>query len=637
MNRTNIQTLLSGIAEEAIPSPEIDLWKGVRRHLESSESKFHKGETAMKPKFARSPKMYRFALTMLCVAIMLVLLAATPQGQALAQTVLQFFTRVTAPQSIPTPEQISWAQATAGVTPQPTSTPSRPDFFAQCGGYEKSSCSVQQIRDLVDFEIKGLSAIPDEMVFTGANGGPETVWLDYQNGREGGIFINAVPWSEEADQQAEVSASAVVETVAIGPLADTGETIAGEYMAGAWGGPAFQNWNDSSDTQTLRWREGDTLYAMISAGANQYQGRRLDKEGMAALAAAMTADPAMLEATPDQSHWQPMPTQPPAAAAVPFSGVLPTVQEAGVQAGYPVVEPTWLPDKYNFLFATYTPANGNVCLFYKTPVEDPALPSLVIIQNPSVEFPDLAQWSRLSYEIVGFKVDASMYDLPTTTVPLSGAMDGQAQLSKAHMNPIFECGQAGQDMEQTLLWKATDGRMFIIMAKGGYLDPIVTTLEQQRLAENLNGVSTIPADAPDPERLPSVEKAEAVWGSDILVPDEAPKLAFQFAQYETVDQTRTLHLVYGTTVITLQTGSQDTLETIFNQNPDVYKRLTVRGEPALYIKGCQWADSNTYDWTCQFGPRELTWFDDNVKYQIASHYPQSFNQDALVGIAESLH
>jgi RNA polymerase sigma factor (sigma-70 family) len=230
---------------------------------------------------------------------------------------------------------------------------------------------------------------PEGMSFAGTTGGPEGVLLVYltKNGRGGAILIGIFPWSEEADQKFEVSNSATVETVAIGPLAGSGLTGTGEYATGEWGGPALQNWNSSPDLQTLRWRDGDALCSMMSVGG--YQGPLLDRQGMAALAAAMTADPAVLEATPDLSQWQPTPTLPAAARAVRFSDRLPTVQAAEGQAGFDVAEPTWLPDKYHFLFVAYTPANGNVCLFYKAPVEDPALPSLVIIQNPSGTLPDL--------------------------------------------------------------------------------------------------------------------------------------------------------------------------------------------------------------------------------------------------------
>jgi hypothetical protein len=234
-------------------------------------------------------------------------------------------------------------------------------------------------------------------------------------------------------------------------------------------------------------------------------------------------------------------------------------------------------------------------------------------------------------------VDSSRYDLPTSPVPVGGAMGGQTQLSGAFLNSAFECGPSARDLKQTLLWKNTAGRMFIILAKGGYLDPIVTLLEQRRLEENLTGVSTIPADAPDPERLASIEEAATVGRSGILVPAEDPMLGFQFAQDDVAGQTRTLRLVYGTTVMTVQTGSRDTLETVFNQNPDVYRRLTVRGEPALCIQGCQWADNDAYDWMCQSGPKMLTRFSDGMEYQIESNFPGSVNQDGLVGIAESLH
>ena len=93
MKNSDIHFILAGIAEEAAPSAEIDLWKGIHSRLESSESRFQKGKTRMKPNFAQRPIVRRIALAMLALVLAFAILFATPQGRAWAREILHFFTR----------------------------------------------------------------------------------------------------------------------------------------------------------------------------------------------------------------------------------------------------------------------------------------------------------------------------------------------------------------------------------------------------------------------------------------------------------------------------------------------------------------------------------------------------------------
>jgi hypothetical protein len=627
MKNAKIQSILAKIAEEAAPTAEIDLWGKLRLQLETSESRFSKGETLMKPDIAQRPGVRRVTLASALAASSLVFFLFTHPGQALAQSILHFFARVTAPRIALTPVDF-----TRGNT--------LPEFVDTCGGYGHPTCTVAQMRNMVSFDVKGLSKLPDGMRFAGATGGPQLAMLAYANQAGGVIFVGESPWTEAADKLWEVSVSAVVETVTIGPLEASGESTQGEYTVGGWTGQAFRQWNPAPDLQTLRWRLGDTVYSMTSVGANQYQGRLLDKAGLAVLAAAMTADPDVLAATPIRITQVPD-SQFTIPTSIPHSGRLQTVPEAEELAGFKVIEPTWLPMGYAFQHASYTPSKGNVCLFYAHTLDAGYPPSLVIIQNASGNLPDIPEWTRLSYEYLKDDADPGLYGTPAVPVPVGGALNGQAAVSRIGQRANLECGENIMMFDRTMLWKTEKGRSFIIMAEEGPFNPFLTTLETRRLAENLNGVSTIPANVIDPERLASAGAAERMLGSDILIPTRLPDgFVFDLAQYTVEDSIRTVALAYtygniSFLSVTVRAGVTETLDDIFNRQPDMADRLTVRGQQATYMQGVSVDGSGDWCWDC-YGAQILTWFENGMEYQITVRFSTITTKETLIEIAESM-
>jgi hypothetical protein len=87
MNQTPspIQSILHHLAEQAIPSAEIDLWPALQARLGTSKLTKSRGAFKMNTKF-------RFAVVALSILLLVVgFLVATPQGRALAQQVLGYF------------------------------------------------------------------------------------------------------------------------------------------------------------------------------------------------------------------------------------------------------------------------------------------------------------------------------------------------------------------------------------------------------------------------------------------------------------------------------------------------------------------------------------------------------------------
>ena len=110
------QSILGHLAEEAIPSAEIDLWPALQARLGTSKHFKPRGVFRMNIKL-------RFAVVALLVLLLVVgFLVATPQGRALAQEVLGYFktTKEEHPTPTPTPEpsyMISAKEATVQPTP----------------------------------------------------------------------------------------------------------------------------------------------------------------------------------------------------------------------------------------------------------------------------------------------------------------------------------------------------------------------------------------------------------------------------------------------------------------------------------------------------------------------------------------
>jgi hypothetical protein len=361
MKNNTIQSILAGIAEEAAPSAEIDLWKGIQRQLESSESISSKGESLMKPYFVQRPLVRRLALAALALVLALAVLFATPQGRAWAQEIIRFFTRSGSDTLPYTPQPLVWMDVTPGALP-PTSTPLAA-FALDCGDYDKPGCSAEQIRSKVDFPVVELGSIPEGMHFVGATGGPDRVWLLYDNGQYGwGLSISEERWTGTSEvMQWQIGASAVVETVQI-------DAASGEYVKGAFvvplgnqlvtpaPGTNNQVWDGDAGVQTLHWVDHGIFFSMEQWGPAAI----LDKAGIIALAESLTTGPVAASSSPIPAAETPVP------AAIKFKGNLYdlSVSQANQQAGFEVLQPGRLPDILSFAGAAYQPENRVVRIFF---------------------------------------------------------------------------------------------------------------------------------------------------------------------------------------------------------------------------------------------------------------------------------
>jgi len=321
--------------------------------------------------------------TGLTLLLVVAFLAFTPQGRALAQVVIHFFTR-TATDSLPVPTAVplTWVDITPGA-PLPTSTPQA--LFRECGDFPK--CSVEQIRSRVNFPVLELGRIPAGMHFLGATGGPERIYLLYDNGKlTYGVALTEEPWTGSSDMiQQQVGASAVVETVQVGDV--TGEYIKGGFSTRLLQAPTFnevhfsQVWDDKVGLESLHWLKDGIFYSM-SAWDDDMDNVLLDKDAFVALAAGLTTEPVSARQT----------YVPPTATPVPpvtFEGTtyILSVAEARQQAGFDVLEPSKLPDVLSLAGAAYDPEQHIVRTFYIEPPLDPRVTFGVRLSQQPIQDP----------------------------------------------------------------------------------------------------------------------------------------------------------------------------------------------------------------------------------------------------------
>ena len=372
MKASELKHHLDEIARETFPDT-LQPWPTFQARLQASSCQPPQKGLAMKTQ-SNSTKAFRPAVRVTAIVVLALLFAGavfliTPQGQALAQSLLRFFTRSqnnTMP--VPTSVPLVWVEKTPGATEAAQVTPSLEPtltgaaFSNQCGDFRSPTCSVEQIRKMVKFTVKELGLIPEPLHFIGATGGPDRVTLLYDTQDHSGfIVLTQEQWTGSAAQKnwINIGPNAVVETVQIGSLS-------GEYVKGSFGyrsGETQATWNDNAGMQNLRWVDNGVFMTIERAGPDG-PGKPIDRDGLVAIAESMTTGPASAVATP-------LPSLTPTLTSVPetpepgYQFTL-SIAEAAQKAGFSVQAPTHLPQILTFVGASYDPATNFVRLSYTT-------------------------------------------------------------------------------------------------------------------------------------------------------------------------------------------------------------------------------------------------------------------------------
>jgi len=361
MNGRLFQIHIRQLAEQAVPD-DVDLWPAIRTQLSISR----KVDIAIKPlNFQR--RLRTLTVSVLVTLLFLVVILATPWGQALAQSLFRFFS-VAPAESFPLPteqNQLYGAEPTKPPTfavqlqplaPAPIETgeaatlappaSAEPVIFGCDDSLSLLTyrCQVSKAEAAVGFDLKEPPGDLQGLFFSRAEANPTLHSASLLYAAIGGgsqLTISQVRGDMAASSWGEVPPGAAVEKVRVGE--NDGEYVRGAFVVKP--GAASAAWQADSPVQRLRWREGDVLFE-IRLDGEVWRVEYLEKDTLVALAESLVYKPNLAE---DQLR----------------ADYLTRVEDAEALAGFDVLEPTMLPEDFSFNHAEFESTSQQVRLVYE--------------------------------------------------------------------------------------------------------------------------------------------------------------------------------------------------------------------------------------------------------------------------------
>lgn len=549
---------------------------------------------------------------MACVLLTLaVIIAGTPQGRAAAQGLLRFFVRTNRETiALPTSESILARLSSATVETQ-----SPLETGLDCGTVLAPRCSLSQVQEIAGFPAHALVLSGENLQFAGAAlTGQGGVVLVYQ-GKDGVLNLAQIPARQDEVQKWRIGPNTTVESVAIGDVQGGGFGMGMEE--------GTTSWEDLEAMQTLRWEKGGVQYTLWFTAAKTASGfPALSQSDLVRLAASLV-----------------IPAEQPDTADLP--GLNP--QQASDQAGFPIVQPQSAPTGFKHSNTAYSSQYNSVCLFYSYQPYGVS-PTLVLFQSnwalpPIDDFLTRAVYNGQPVEIAS----------ESENLPLAGVAGETAILVTTGLNTGRICNDVQAQVNRALLWQA-NGRSYILFAALDQLDGrgYLSKVEIRRLAESLIGAERSAAAEIDPERLASIEQAEAISGVDLkfsaLMLDGLHLDHFAYQNYGpyqgSTGESMVAMLFTGSPVgdgraykiMIMQTWNpENSLEVMALAGG--YEAALVMGQPAIYRQDCWEAFEDGPRAGCQ---QHLAWFDGNTRFEIETFLPASLPKESLIEIAESM-
>jgi hypothetical protein len=307
----------------------------------------------------------------LTIFSLFVFFTLTPQGRAVAQALLNFFTR-TDQQSFLLPKEDlavfyspvpTYVLSLIEVTPQPSlSSPgvncSSPETI---GTY---TCEIQQTENRLGVNLKEFSLIPASWSFMGVYAPLQNhISINYQSGG-GYLTLRQGIGDFPTDSDWEKVPTSVVQQIKIGEYQ-------GEYVNGSFSllnGSKEITWGSDGGIQRIRWKEEERWFEIFEANGPGVTGY-MDQQTLITLATSMVYQPEKL-----------------GQIDIDF---IPNVTLAEKVSGFDVKEPTLLPEYITLDYATYDPERHSVTLIYgsrslrivQTPIESALIKNLSSYKN----------------------------------------------------------------------------------------------------------------------------------------------------------------------------------------------------------------------------------------------------------------
>lgn len=525
-------------------------------------------------------------------------LGLTPQGQAFAQSILQFFKpqeTIQVAEESAEPEPLVEAEPIAVITDQLTAV--------SCLESPFPSCSLEEAQQHTDFAIAYPAELQADYTFDGAQVLEDGVLLAF-SASNGSYYLY-----ESSIADGDLVVNPVGDKADIKVLSVNGNHA--EYVEGIWSGEAGEfgaiPWADNDSVRTLIWATNEITFKLVSVGAKVYESARPSPEQMVIFAQTLT--PA---------------AQPTLAAA---NGI--ALEDAEKQAGFTMTLPVVVPPNMIKTNAVYNPAQVAICQFYSDP-NGINNHSLVVAASPyGLLAPD-------DFQTGGYPVGPNG-ELFTPTmfiehVEMPGTLNNKAIYINNGIRLTALCGEE-LATNHGLLWRK-DGMSYYIFGNldGSLGYPFVTYKDLLSMANQISGISFAELSLPDTERLTSLKDAESVWGEAIPFPNKM--LAgfnfdhFRVLNFEGGDQTlgaiftKTPVVEFASVYISRQ-SERNGLEVYGEPNQ------TVWGLPAVYSDYC-------YDIMTTNCDHNLTWDDGNVRYELHLRTVKPIPMQQLLEIAESM-
>lgn len=525
-------------------------------------------------------------------------LGLTPQGQAFAQGILQFFKpqeTVQVTEESAEPEPLVEAEPIAVIADQLTAV--------SCLESPFPSCSLEEAQQHTDFAIAYPAELPADFTFDGAQVLEDGVMLAFST-TNGSYYLYESSHTDE-----DLVVNPVGDKADIQVLSVNGSHA--EYVEGFWSGEAGElgaiPWEENDSVRTLIWTADEITFRLVSVGAQVYDSARPSPEQMAVFAQTLT------------------PAAQPAIAAA--NGT--TLEETEKQAGFTMALPAVVPPNMIKTNAVYNPAQGAICQFYSDP-NGINNQSLVVAASPyGLLAPDDFQAGSYPVGPNGELFTPTMY---IEHVEMPGTLNNKGIYINNGIRLTALCGEE-LISNHGLLWRK-DGMSYYIFgnADGSLGYPYVTYKDLLSMANQISSVSFAELSSPDTERLTSLKDAESVWGEAIPFPNKM-LAGFNFDHFR---------------VLNFEGGDQS-LGAIFIKAPvaeiasvyisrqsernglEVYGEInqTVWGLPAVYSNHCYDVLTTTCD-------HNLTWDDGNVRYELYLRTEKPIPMQQVLDIAESM-
>jgi len=302
------------------------------------------------------PLRMRMAIAM-TVVVILVTLAATPQGRAWAQEAFQFFKQVnftSIPLSDKEVEQWNAASEAYDLPLVPVIIPAPSSEMLALPGCETAekvqsySCQIAYAESQVGFDLMELPEKPQALEFDSVTSNKSTKTSVIGYGQFGMDLRITQRLGEAPEQFAPWSWVPVgkVKKVKVGHF--DGEYVSGSFTFATNGTELV--WSDKGDTQRIAWSDGTIWYQVES---NMWLGRTgyLNQDQLIELSASLVRTPTIQNETLD----------PDALSSIVYS-----ISDAEKISGLDLKAPTILPMGIDFSYARYTPFNGQVQIYYGT-------------------------------------------------------------------------------------------------------------------------------------------------------------------------------------------------------------------------------------------------------------------------------